>query len=196
MRQRGFKTLAVGRQTDPQIDVSRSESILHFIECLEQKDAKFDHVIYCPGALLLKNIREYDEQEWDYTYDVNLKGVFRLLRHIPRFLNRGGHILVIGSSSYSLGRAGYSAYSSSKAALINLIQAAADEFPEYRLNVLSPQRAATDLRVAAFGNDERARTLLDPDAIAESALDIIATELTGMNFDVRVDVPFAGRGTK
>lgn len=195
LRQRGIGTLAVGRHTDPPIDVSSSESVRTFLECLEMEGTRFDCVIYCPGTLILKNIGDYDEQEWDDTYDINLKGVFRLLRQVPQFLNSGGHFLAIGSSSYSRGRAGYSAYSSSKAALINLIQAAADELPEFRFNVMSPQRAATGLRSSAFGNGESAHSLLNPEDIAASVLDILETELTGMNFDVRIDVPFTDKRT-
>lgn len=195
LRQRGVKTLAVGRYTDPRIDVSSSESAQKFLEHIERKKLRFDCVIYCPGILIQKTIMDYSERDWDNTYEINLKGVIRLLRRVSRFLNIGGHFLAIGSSSYSRGRAGYSAYSSSKAALINLIQAAAEELPEFRFNVISPQRTATGLRATAFGKQEDAQSLLNPEYIAESVLSILDTELTGMNFDVRIDVPFSEEKT-
>lgn len=190
LAQRKVTTLAVGRHTHPSIDVSCVESVNKFLECMDKEGKRFDCIIYCPGTLIIKNIENYEEGDWDSTYDVNLKGVYRLLRHVSRFLNKEGHFLVIGSSSYSRGRAGYSAYSSSKAALINLIQAAAEELPRYRFNVVSPQRTATDLRYAVFGKKEDKRSLLSTKDIADNILNILDTELTGMNFDIRIDAPF------
>jgi 2-C-methyl-D-erythritol 4-phosphate cytidylyltransferase len=195
LRQRGVKTLAVGRQTDPPVDVSCSESVRTFLEAIKLQGKRFDCAIYCPGKLILKNIEDYDEEDWDSTYEINLKGVFRLLRQVAQFLNVGGHFLAVGSSSYSRGRAGYAAYSSSKAALINLIQAVAEELPEFRFNVVSPQRAETGLRSSAFGSSENPQSLLTPEDIAECVLNILETELTGMNFDVRIDIPFTAKRT-
>jgi hypothetical protein len=60
---------------------------------------------------------------------------------------------------------------------------------------MSPQRAATGLRSSTFGNGESAQSLLTPEDIAENALSVLDTELTGMNFDVRIDVPFTDKRT-
>jgi len=189
LRTRGVETLAVGRHTDPGVDVSSGESIRTFVSELRKLTTAFDCVVYAAGLLLKKSIPEYSENEWDVTFETNLKGVFLFLRELESVLLPGGHFLALGSSSYSLGRAGYAAYSSSKAALINLIQAASDEYPQFRVNVVSPQRAKTNLRAAAFGGEE-ASDLLNPDDVACSICDILGTDLTGMNFDIRVDTPF------
>lgn len=189
LKTRGVETLAVGRHTDPGVDVSSGQSIRTFVSELQKLTTAFDCVVYAAGLLLKKSIPEYSENDWDVTFETNLKGVFLFLRELESVLLPGGHFLALGSSSYSLGRAGYAAYSSSKAALINLIQAASDEYPQFRVNVVSPQRANTALRAEAFGGEESS-DLLDPNDVAYSICDILGTDLTGMNFDIRVDAPF------
>ncbi len=186
--QRGIGTTVVSRSTVPSLDVSSSGSIINFLDHIRRSGRKFRSAVYAPGLLIAKSISNYTEKEWEDTFAVNLKGVFLLLQNLDTFLEPGGHFLVFGSSSYSLGRAGYAAYSSSKAALVNLIQAAADEYPQYRLNVVSPQRANTELRINAFGAESSTK-LLSPDVISERLFHVMNTDATGMNFDVRIDAP-------
>ncbi len=187
-RSHGIQTLAVGRRTTPGVDVCSGTSIRSFISELSRLQTRFDCVVYAAGLLLKRSIQEYSEVDWDSTFETNLKGVFLVLQELQALLRPGGHFMVLGSSSYSLGRAGYAAYSSSKAALINLIQAASDEYPQFRVNVVSPQRANTPLRTAAFGA-EQPYALLEPDDVAQRIFTLLGTDLTGMNFDIRVDAP-------
>lgn len=180
--------LALGRNTAPAVDVTSKAAVNTFLNNVAEKGVRFDSVVYCPGILIPKRIEDYTEEDWERTFATNLKGVFHLLSRLDTLINPGGQFLALGSSSYSLGRAGYAAYSASKAALINFIQAAADEWPDFRLNVVSPQRARTGLRTNAFGS-EAAAGLLDPKFVAERIFDIMKSDLTGMNFDIRVDAP-------
>ena len=70
-----------------------------------------------------------------------------------------GQLLLFTSSSYTRGRAGYSLYSSSKAAVVNLTQALADEWRDLgvRVNCINPERTATPMRTKAFGVEPAAR---------------------------------------
>ncbi|NIQ14441.1 MAG: SDR family NAD(P)-dependent oxidoreductase, partial [Candidatus Dadabacteria bacterium] len=54
----------------------------------------------------------------------------------------GGGLIFLASSSYTRGREGYAAYSSSKAALVNFCQALSEELISYNIsvNVISPTR--------------------------------------------------------
>lgn len=186
MRHHGATVTTVARATRPGVDVGSRESIREFLDALEGR--RFATVVYAPGLLIRKSIADYSDEDWDDTLAVNLRGVSLLLRSIGRLLTPGGHFLALGSSSYSLGRAGYAAYSASKAALINLMQGAADELPQYRLNVVSPQRARTTLRTDAFGAEGQA-PMLEPDDVASQILAILRSDISGMNFDIRVDAP-------
>ncbi|MFF2390820.1 SDR family NAD(P)-dependent oxidoreductase [Agromyces sp. NPDC058104] len=99
----------------------------------------------------------------------------------------GGQLLLFTSSSYTRGRAGYALYSATKAGVVNLTQALADEWSQsgIRVNCLNPQRTRTPMRQQAFG-DEPAGSLLDPDHVADVALRVLDSELTGQVVDVQV----------
>jgi 2-C-methyl-D-erythritol 4-phosphate cytidylyltransferase len=95
-------------------------------------------------------------------------------------------MLLYTSSSYTMGRAGYSLYSSAKAAIVNLTQALADEWSAtgVRINCVNPERTATPMRTAAFG-DEPAGTLLSSIQVASTSIDVLLSDLTGQTIDVR-----------
>jgi 2-C-methyl-D-erythritol 4-phosphate cytidylyltransferase len=101
-----------------------------------------------------------------------------------------GHLLLYTSSSYTRGRAGYSLYSSTKAAVVNLTQALADEWSEIgvKVNCVNPERTQTPMRLRAFGA-EQPGTLLSPMAVALTSVDVLVSELTGHVIDVRLIDP-------
>jgi 2-C-methyl-D-erythritol 4-phosphate cytidylyltransferase len=95
-------------------------------------------------------------------------------------------LLLYTSSSYTRGRANYALYSSTKAALVNLTQALADEWSELgvRVNCVNPERTATPMRTRAFG-EEPEHTLLAAETVARASLDVLLSSLTGQVIDVR-----------
>ncbi len=103
-----------------------------------------------------------------------------------------GALLLFTSSSYTRGRAGYSLYSSAKAAVVNLTQALSDDWASsgVRVNCVNPERTATPMRTKAFGV-EPLDTLLDSKEVARTSLDVLISEQTGLVVDVRRADPFA-----
>jgi len=95
---------------------------------------------------------DYPEEAWDLVHDINLKGTFLMSQAaIPYFKKRNKGIIINISSTYGnvspnkniYGNSGINApvaYSSSKAAIINLTRYIATHMAEYgiRANVLSP----------------------------------------------------------
>lgn len=104
-----------------------------------------------------------------------------------------GQLLLYTSSSYTRGRADYSLYSSTKAAMVNLTQALADEWASdgIRVNCVNPERTATPMRTKAFGQ-EPAGSLLSSEAVARTSLDVLLSTLTGHVIDVRQQDPMQG----
>jgi 2-C-methyl-D-erythritol 4-phosphate cytidylyltransferase len=96
-----------------------------------------------------------------------------------------GALMFVGSSSYTRGRAGYAAYSSSKAALVNFCQAFAEEMSAWniKVNVASPGRVNTPMRSRNFGKEDPA-TLLDPDFVAAQIIQALAMDTTGSVFEI------------
>lgn len=103
-----------------------------------------------------------------------------------------GHLLLFTSSSYTRGRADYSIYSSSKAAVVNLTQALADEWSseEVKVNCINPERTATPMRTKAFGVEPEG-TLLSSTSVALTSIDVLLSDLTGHVIDVRRLTPGA-----
>ena len=95
-------------------------------------------------------------------------------------------ILLFTSSSYTRGRALYSTYSSTKAGIVNLVQALSEELlpDRIRINTINPERKATAMRYGAFGKEPE-DTLLKAEQVAEVSLRTLLSDLTGQVVDVR-----------
>ena len=86
----------------------------------------------------------------------------------------------------SLGRPNYVAYSSSKAAVVNLVQGLAEEWAVdgIRVNAVSPERTNTPMRRRAFPGEEHV-TMLQPAVVARATLGLLSSPLSGQVLDVR-----------
>lgn len=79
-------------------------------------------------------------EDWDYTFSVNTRGVFLGIKHASRAMKeagRGGSIINTASVAGLGGGGGPTAYSASKAAVINLTVLAAVELAPFRIRVNS-----------------------------------------------------------
>lgn len=148
-----------------------------------------DHVLVTAGVLSVAELVGLDDDRLRSLVDTNLVAPAMIAQEAhPYLAASGGHLLMFTSSSYTRGRAGYAMYSATKAGVVNLTQALADEWAEdgIRVNCVNPQRTNTPMRAAAFGQEPEG-TLLDPDDVAEVALRVLASCLTGQVVDVAVD---------
>ena len=147
-----------------------------------------DHVVITAGVLSISELVRTPKKLLRATLETNLLGPAMIAQEAHAHLAAsGGQLLLFTSSSYTRGRAGYSLYSATKAGVVNLAQALADEWADtgIRVNCLNPQRTRTPMRTKAFG-DEPADSLLDPDYVAAVALRVLESDLTGQVVDVRV----------
>lgn len=181
------KVYNLGRKTLPSLDVLNPASIDTALGAVIEAEGRIDYIINCAGDLIRKPVANMSLDEWRYLYDVNVTGCFNLASTLVPIFQRqnGGSLLFVGSSSYTRGRAGYAAYSSSKAALVNFCQAFAEEMTDWnvRVNVASPGRVNTPLRKRNFGEEDPA-SLLDPDFVAAQIVQALAVETTGSVFEI------------
>ena len=118
LTQSGVQAEVASRSSDQYVDVTDEKSIESLFANISQRFGKVNILIFCVGLLIKRRIDEMRTEEWDWVYNTNLRGAFFTLKHLHRILKPHGRAIFIGSSSYSLGREDYAAYSSSKAALI------------------------------------------------------------------------------
>ncbi|MFE2285548.1 SDR family NAD(P)-dependent oxidoreductase [Streptomyces sp. NPDC059443] len=152
---------------------------------------RIDYVVNTAGVLRIGKLAETDEQAIEEATRVNYLAPVHIARYSHRYLAATrGQLLLFTSSSYTRGRAGYSLYSSAKAAAVNLTQALADEWAAdgIRINCINPERTRTPMRLKAFG-DEPERSLLTSEAVAQTSLDVLVSQLTGQVIDVRQQDP-------
>ena len=179
---------ALGRTSTPAIDITDFSSLETALGEIFRREGRIDYVVNCAGDLIRKNVANMTIDEWDYLYRVNMSGNFYLAKVLMPIWEKqkSGSLMLVGSSSYTRGRGGYAAYSSSKAALVNFCQALADEVDcwNIRVNVASPGRVRTGLRFRNFGQ-EPPESLLCPDHVAEQVVAALTVDTTGSVFEIR-----------
>jgi 2-C-methyl-D-erythritol 4-phosphate cytidylyltransferase len=178
------------------VRLSRSGSGLHIEdpaaagEALAKVHAEYgrvDFVVVTAGVLQITNLADAPDAIVAEAVGVNLLGpIYAGRAAYPYLKQTHGQLLLFTSSSYTRGRSGYSLYSSTKAAVVNLTQALADEWSAdgIRVNCINPERTATPMRAKAFG-EEPEGSLLTSEAVAQASLDVLLSGQTGNVVDVR-----------
>ena len=112
-----------------------------------------------------RTVEKTTEEEWDATFDINVKGVFLMSKYaLPALRESEGAIVNLSSYVGMVGFAGASAYAASKAAIINLTRSMAlDHAREnLRVNAVCPGSVETDMIRSAWeqtGDVEEAQRL-------------------------------------
>jgi ribitol-5-phosphate 2-dehydrogenase (NADP+) / D-ribitol-5-phosphate cytidylyltransferase len=153
-----------------------------------------DHVICTAGVLRVGSSADTDPDDLAEVIDVNVKGTLNVARAaFPYLRDARGSFTVFASSSFTLGRPNYVAYSSSKAAVVNIAQGLAEEWAgaRIRVNAVSPERTDTAMRRAAFPEESRLG-MLEPADVARATLRLVLSDLTGQVLDVRRHDAIAG----
>lgn len=188
----GATVYPLGRSTTG-THVENPEDVSAALAKAHADTGRIDYVVNTAGVLRIGKLAETDDATIEEALKVNYLAPVRIARAAHRYLaETGGQLLLYTSSSYTRGRAEYSLYSSTKAAMVNLTQALADEWAAdgVRVNCVNPERTATPMRTKAFGQ-EPAGTLLSSEAVARTSLDVLLSTMTGHVIDVRQQDPTA-----
>jgi 2-keto-3-deoxy-L-fuconate dehydrogenase len=124
-----------------------------------------DVLFNCAGFVHQGTILECEEKDWDFSFDLNVKSMYRTCRaFLPAMLKAGkGSIINMSSAASSIkGVPNRFVYVSTKAAVIGLTKAIAADFIRrgIRCNAICPgtvQTPSLDQRIAAQGDVEKAR---------------------------------------
>ncbi len=125
-----------------------------------------DILFNCAGYVHHGNILDCSEKDWDFSFDLNVKSMYRTCRaFLPSMLKAGkGNIINMSSAASSIKAApNRFVYGSTKAAVIGLTKAIAADFIRsgIRCNAICPgtvQSPSLEQRIAAQGDVEKVRS--------------------------------------
>lgn len=171
------------------VDIRSLDEVGAYLEKIAGEFGRIDYVVNTAGLLLKKPTDLLSMQEIADLIGVNYTGAVNVAIAAKPYLQAtSGMLLNFTSSSYTRGRALYTLYSSSNAAIVNFTQGLASEWADdhVRVNCINPERTATPMRRVNFGI-EPAEFLLDPETVAIASLKTLVSNLTGVVVDVRKD---------
>ena len=131
-----------------------------------------DILFNCAGFVHAGSVLECDEDAWDFSFDLNVKSMYRTIRaFLPGMLERGGGSVINMSSAASSikGVPNRFVYGASKAAVIGLTKSVAADFVArgIRCNAICPGTVVSPSLAQRI--DEQARTQGKPRAEVEAA---------------------------
>ena len=142
------------------LDVTDSQAVAAFTQGLGRIDVLFN----CAGFVASGTVLDCSEEEWDFSFDLNAKSQFRLIKQLlPQMLEQGGgSIINMASVASSVkGVPDRFVYCASKAAVIGLTKAVAADFITrgIRCNAICPgtvDSPSLHERLHATGDYEKA----------------------------------------
>ena len=143
------------------LDVRESQAV----SAVAAEVGTIDVLFNCAGYVHHGNILDCAEKDWDFSFDLNVKSMYRTCRaFLPAMLKAGkGSIINVSSAVSSIkGVPNRFAYGTTKAAVIGLTKAIAADFIRsgIRCNAICPgtvQSPSLDQRIAAQGDVEKVR---------------------------------------
>ncbi len=186
LQERGAKVFCFSRSMNG-VDVSNKEQITASLASVFQQTKRIDYVINTAGLLNKEPLISSDYQTICNAVNTNYIGTINVALASFEYLKESkGKLLFFTSSSYTRGRAFYSIYSSTKAAIVNFVQAIAQEWESFgiQVNCINPERTKTPMRIHNFGIEPE-DTLLSSEKVAISTIQTLLSNYTGQVIDVK-----------
>src|SRR5438067_1355578 len=143
-------------------DVTSSAEVARLMAAVQEVFGGLDILVANAGIIAAAPVVAMDEAQWDRIFAVNVKGVFLCARAaIPLLAQRGaGRIVNVASVAGKTGHGGLAAYCASKAAVISLTQALAEELGPMNIavNALCYRFYGAFLAARLFALDARRQT--------------------------------------
>jgi len=182
------------------LNVTDSEACKLFFDEVIAEYGQIDILVNNAGITRDSMTRKMTDDQWNLVIDVNLKGVFNLVRHIGPQMEviGGGSIINISSVVGEYGNIGQANYAATKAGLLGLTKTWAKEFARkgvpVRCNAIAPGYVMTDILktvpeelLQKFAAMTMLKRLGQPEEIANVALFLASNEssyITGHTLSV------------
>lgn len=145
-------------------DVSSETEVLAAFAALDAAGEAPDVLVNCAGIILERPLTRMTLADFERIMSVNLRGCFLVGREAVARMSgagRGGRVINVASELAYLGRADYSAYCASKAAVLGLTRSWARELaPDILVNAVAPGPVDTPML---------SRETMSPDVLARES---------------------------
>ena len=168
-------------------DVGNLDDVVKALSEVAQKEGRIDFVVNTAGILNKEPLCTMEYETIQKAVTTNYMGTVNVaISAYPYLKETHGKLVLFTSSSYTRGRAFYSIYSSTKAAIVNFVQAVAQEWEPagIAVNCINPERTKTPMRVQNFGV-EPDDTLLRSEDVAAATVRSLLSDYTGQVIDVK-----------
>lgn len=169
------------------VDVQNFKDIETALKTVYEKEKRIDYIVNTAGILRMGQLSQREKDDIFKEININYIGCVNVAQNAYKYLKESkGSLLFYTSSSYTRGRALYSIYSSTKAAIVNLTQALSEEWvkDEIKINVICPERTATPMRFSNFGKEPEG-SLLSAEKVAEATINTLRSNFTGQVIEVK-----------
>jgi NAD(P)-dependent dehydrogenase (short-subunit alcohol dehydrogenase family) len=148
LTEKGFKAVSIPT------DVADVASIENLVSETMGKFQKIDILVNNAGVIVRKPPEEITEEDWNFIFDINLKGMFFCCQAAGKEMikRKQGKIINISSNVSRVAMPGRSIYSVSKGGVAQLTKVLALEWAKYGINVnaLGPGPTLTDINQKYF----------------------------------------------
>lgn len=173
--------------TAVQGDVSKLSDLEQLFSTVKELHGRVDVLFANAGVATPGSVEEETEDNFDFLFNVNVKGAFFTVQKALPLMSKGSSIILTTSCSGSKGEAGLSVYAATKAALRSLVRSLSAELMPtkgIRVNAISPGMTAT--RIHAETDQESASAYVpmgrfaDPKEIADPVVFLASDESSYM----------------
>ncbi|WP_140457169.1 MULTISPECIES: SDR family oxidoreductase [Priestia] len=125
------------------LDITKEEDVIKFSQYLEKNNIQIDAIVNLVGINTMSSFYNITDQDWDRTFDLNVKSYVFFLKAIYSSLAKQVAIVNVASQNGIVGHEERIAYGPSKAALIQLtknlsIDFLKDRSRDIKINSVSP----------------------------------------------------------
>jgi len=131
-----------------EVDATDKTSVNQMVSQVLENYGQIDILFVTHGTSLRVPALEIQEEDWDRVIRINLKGVFLICQAVGKIMaaQKRGNIILMASAVAFVGIENISAYSASKAAVVQLTKSLAAEWTRFniRINAVAPTYFLTD----------------------------------------------------
>lgn len=188
---------AVGQELTIRADVAKFTEFKAMVDKIIKKFGRLDVLVNNAGIIIQTNqdFQKIDDEIFDRTIGVNLKGVFNGIKLAAPIMKKQGQGRIINLASVfgQLGGARVAAYTAAKGAVETMTRGFAKELaPEITVNAVAPAVCATDMTKGAgpkliqyFQDNTPLKRIAKPEEIAEAIVFLAKSEfITGQILNI------------